>query len=56
MNFKISESMASHNFWPGCSKVVVFIASIYISKFAEWLVALGECAGYNNEALLKNAE
>lgn len=56
MNFKISKSVASHNFWPGCSKVVVFIASIYISKFAEWLVALGECARYNNEALLKNAE
>lgn len=55
MNFKISESVASHNFWPGCSKVVS-IASIYISKFAEWLVALGECARYNNEALLKNAE
>ena len=56
MNFKIGESMASHNFWPGCSQVVVFIASIYISKFAKWLVALGESAGYNNEALIKNVE
>lgn len=45
--------MASHNFWPGCSHAVVFIASVYTSKCEEWLLALGESSGYNNEALLK---
>ena len=35
MNLTMSKSTASHNFWPGCSHAVVFIASVYTSKFGE---------------------
>lgn len=43
----ISESRASHNFWPGCSHDAVVIAIVYASKFAEWLLVLREGPGNN---------
>lgn len=55
MYLVINESMASHNFWLAYSQDVVVIASVYTSKFAEWLLALGESPGYNNGALSRNA-
>lgn len=48
----ISESMASHNFRPGCSQDAIVIDRAYTSNFAEWFLALGASPGYNNGALL----
>lgn len=34
---------------------IVFIASVYTSKFAKWILVLGGSFGYNHEELFKNA-
>lgn len=53
MCLTISESMASHNFRPGCRQDAIVIDRVYTSNFAEWFLALGVSPEYNNGALLR---